>query len=85
MLYALIFFQNSKPSFENSVDPDQLASDEASWSASTLFSSICLDESTSSVVKKRVVLNNLKTVYITSVFTILTCQHISLIDFDIKF
>ena len=29
-------FQNSIPPFENSVDPDQLASDEASCSGSTL-------------------------------------------------
>ena len=26
--------------FENTVDPDQLASDEASWSGSTLFSTL---------------------------------------------
>ena len=33
------FKKNSIPSVENSEDPDQLASDEASWSGSTLFSS----------------------------------------------
>ena len=34
-----ITFSNFFMLFENSVDPDQLASDEASWSGSTLFSS----------------------------------------------
>ena len=29
--------QTDRPSFENSVEPDQLASSEASWSGSTLF------------------------------------------------
>ena len=33
-----IIFQNCMLSLENSVDPDQLASDEASWSGTTLFS-----------------------------------------------
>ena len=32
----LIVFQNSIHSYENSVDQDQLASNEASWSGSTL-------------------------------------------------
>ena len=32
---AHIFFQNAIPSSENSVDPDQMASKEASWSGST--------------------------------------------------
>ena len=32
-----IFFHNSTACIVNSVDPDQLASEEASWSGSTLF------------------------------------------------
>ena len=37
--YLTIVFQNPDFSiFENSIDLDQLASDEASWSGSTLFS-----------------------------------------------
>ena len=36
---TLHMFLNVYPFFENSVDPDQLASDEASWSGSTLFHS----------------------------------------------
>ena len=39
-----ITFQNSLPSFKNGVDLDQLASNEASWSRSTPFSSIILNE-----------------------------------------
>ena len=30
------FFEIKKPNFENSVDPDQIASNEASWSGSIL-------------------------------------------------
>ena len=37
MNYALNFFPNSITSSENSEEPDQLVSDEASWSESTLF------------------------------------------------
>ena len=33
-------FKNSIFFFENSVDPDQLASDEASWSRSTHYESV---------------------------------------------
>ena len=33
-----IIFQNGMLSLENILDPDQLASDEASWSGTTLFS-----------------------------------------------
>ena len=36
-LRSHLFFQNCIFSFENSLDPDQLASDEASWLRSTLF------------------------------------------------
>ena len=39
-MLCLFLFQNSIPFFENSVDQDQLASDEASLSGSTLFNSL---------------------------------------------
>ena len=35
---GIFFFQNSLPTFENNVNPDQLASEEAIRSRSTLFS-----------------------------------------------
>ena len=36
-LLTLVLLNRLYPAFANSVDPDQLASEEANWSGSTLF------------------------------------------------
>ena len=38
-LLTLVLLNPIYPAFENSVDPDQLASEEANWSGSALFAS----------------------------------------------
>ena len=37
MLLTLVLLNPDPPWFENSIDPDQLASEEANWSRAALF------------------------------------------------
>ena len=43
MILTLVLLNPDLSVFENSVDPDQLASDEASWLGSTLFSTLLVN------------------------------------------